>query len=363
MTRCSCLLVLSILLFPSIIFAQQGKNAIDFSRVDSLALTITYKDDIFSLTKQLTGPFSDQTLKARAVFRWITDNIAYDYKYYNKFAYKGKEPKGFECRGDSMDCETRKLVWENKYIGNVLNEKKAVCQGYSMLFKKMCEIAGIEAEIIPGYVRTEYYQIGNMGELDHAWNAVRLNGEYYLLDPTWAAGGCPEDDNGKLLPFQKQFNDYYWLTPPIQFAKNHYPETPKWVLISKYTKENFSSNPYYAPNEVGNINLITPNSGIINAKRGDTIRFKLMYTGRLHSLQINSNIFQNPDTWMLEYIGKRKAVKVPDTLAIKKQRYVNYRRQGNMLEFTYVVKDNTLDYLDIIFDTRRVMRFKVKVNR
>ncbi|MDB5149455.1 MAG: hypothetical protein JWQ57_3475, partial [Mucilaginibacter sp.] len=314
-------------------------------------------------TQQLTKPFPGQLLKARAIFRWITDNIAYDYKYYNKFAYKGKTPKGFECRGDSLDCETRKHVWANKYTDNVLNEKKAVCEGYSMLFKKMCDIAGIESEIIPGYVRTEYYQIGNMGELDHSWNAVHLNSTWYLLDPTWAAGGCPEDDNGKLLSFQKQFNEYYWLTPPDEFAKNHYPESAKWVLLAKYKKENFESNPYYAPNEVANIKLISPNSGIIKAKKGDTIRFKLAYTGSLRRLQINSNIFQNPDIWTLEYISKRKAIKMPDTLAIKKQQFIKYKRDGQAIEFVYVVKDNTLSYLDIIFDTRRVMRFNVRINR
>jgi transglutaminase/protease-like cytokinesis protein 3 len=108
----------------------------------------------------------------RAIFRWITENIAYDFKYYNKYNYKGKEPKSFNCSGDSMQCEIRKRVWETEYVNKVLDQKKAVCQGYSMLFKKMCDIAGIPSEVVPGYVRTEYYEVGTIGNLSHAWNAV-----------------------------------------------------------------------------------------------------------------------------------------------------------------------------------------------
>jgi transglutaminase/protease-like cytokinesis protein 3 len=256
-----------IFLLPCFLFAQQVKPVADFSKVDTLAKTIKYDNDINLLTKQLTDPFPQQILKVRAIFRWMTENIAYDFKYYNKYYYKGKEPKSFSCSGDSMQCEIKKRVWETEYVSKVLQQKKAVCQGYSMLFKQMCDIVHIPSEIIPGYVRTEYYEVGTPGELIHAWNAVLLNGEYYLLDATWAAGGCTKDDDGKLLSFHKYFNDYYWLTPREEFAKDHFPEDPKWVLMPHYTQEKFSANPYYAPDEVSNIKLIAPGSGIITAKK------------------------------------------------------------------------------------------------
>jgi hypothetical protein len=228
-----------------------------------------------------------------------------------------------------------------------------------MLFKKMCNLAGIDAEVVSGYVRMEYYEIGTPGNLDHAWNVVRLDGAYHLLDPTWAAGGCGETEDGKLLPFHKQFNDYYWLTPPEEFAKNHYPEDTKWVLLANYKQDNFSANPYYAPAEVSNIKLIFPKSGIIHARKGDTIRFKIKYTGHFNDLQINTNIFQNPDIWTEEYISKRKFIRVPDTLAIKKQQYVKYGKDGDTYEFAYIVRDHTLEWLDVLFDKNRVLRFKV----
>jgi len=357
------LVLVFLLFFPYLLFAQQKELSVDFSRADSVAMAVKYNGDIFRLTRQLTDPFSSQLLKTRAIFKWITENIAYDNKYFNKYNYKGREPKTYRCDEDNQECEINKQVWENGYVMNVLDKGKGVCEGYALLFKKMCTIAGIDAEMVTGYVRTEDYEVGTAGELDHAWNAVRINGNYYLLDPTWAAGGCRKDDDGKLLPFHKHFNNFYWLTPPEDFAKNHYPEDPKWVLLANYSKDKFSLNPYYAAGEVENIKLLAPQSGIIHAKRGDTVRFKLNYKGVIHFLQINSNTFQNPDLWTYEDVGKHKNVKVLDSAALKRQRYVPYRQIEGAYEFAYVVKDNTLDYLDILFDTRKVMRFKVKMSR
>ena len=42
-----------------------------------------------------------------------------------------------------------------------------VCISYAMLFKAMCEAAGISAG-------------------SHAWNMIEIDGQYYLCDPTWS---------------------------------------------------------------------------------------------------------------------------------------------------------------------------------
>ena len=353
-------ILLIFFLLPIIGFSQ--KTEVNFSSVDSLANAITYKKDLTALTQKLTSPYSGQLFKARAIFKWITENIRYDYKYYNKHYYKGKEPKSYECK-DDRDCEAKRIAWEINYIDKILSKKKAVCQGYSMLFKKMCDIAGLKSEIIAGYIRTEPYQVGTSGILEHAWNAVWIDSSYYLLDATWAAGGCGKTDDGKLLFFQKSFNDYYWLTPVKDFARNHYPQNSKWTLLPNYTKDSFATNPYYLPSEIQNIKLVTPASGIITAKKGDTIHFKIDYNGYIKDLQINSNIFRNPDIWVFDKISKRKKIRRLDTLAVKKQQYVKYNLTGSLYEFQYVVTDNSLYYLDVLFDRQRIMRFNVTVNK
>lgn len=352
-------LLLFILLFPLIAFSQKSA---DLSAVDSFAATVKYKNNLNDLTKDLTDPYSEELLKARVIFKWITENIRYDYKYYNKHNYKGKEPKTFKCKDDKQ-CEAKRIVWEIKHIDKVLRKKKAVCQGYAMLFKKMCDIAGLKSEMVVGYIRTEPYQIGTSGILDHAWNAIWIDSTYYLLDPTWAAGGCGENEDGKLLFFQKSYNNYYWLTPAENFARNHYPQTSKWTLLPNYTKDSFATNPYYLPSEIQNIKLITPASGIITAKKGDTIRFKIDYDGYFKDLQINSNIFRNPDIWEFDEISKKKKVRRLDTLAVKRQQYIKYYKTGSAYEFQYVVTDNSLYFLDILFDRKRMLRFKVNINK
>lgn len=345
-----------ILLLPAFAFPQ-NKNE-NFNAVDSFVKTVKYKNDLFALTNTLTNPYSEQVYKARAIFRWITANIGYNYKYYNKYYYRGKEPKSFKCKGEK-NCEAERIAWETKYINNVLQNKKTVCQGYAMLFKKMCDIAGLQSEIIPGYVRTEYYQVGTAGTLDHAWNVILIDSTYYLLDATWAAGFCTKDENEKLLSFSKDYNDYYWLTSPSDFVRNHYPQNDKWTLLYNYSKDSFALNPYYAPHEIKNIKLISPASGVINVTKGDTIHFKIDYAGFFKDLQINTNLFRNPDIWTWNDISKRKRVRMLDTFAVKKQQYVNYEKNNNLYSFDYVVTDNSLYYLDILFDRQRVMRFKV----
>jgi uncharacterized protein (TIGR03000 family) len=41
----------------------------------------------------------------------------------------------------------------------------------------------------------------------HAWNAVKLDGEWHLVDATWGAGGIKDKQ------FVKKFKDYYFLAP------------------------------------------------------------------------------------------------------------------------------------------------------
>lgn len=338
--------------------AQEKENK--FAAVDSFARKVKYKNDLTNMTNELTNRYPDQLQKARAIFRWITENIAYDYKYVNKYTKRNKEPKAYKCKGDE-DCEAKRIAWEIKYIDNVLKKNKAICQGYSMLFKKMCDIAGIQSEIVPGYVRTEYYQVGSAGSMDHSWNVILIDSAYYLLDPTWAAGACTKNEEGKLLSYIKEFDEYYWMTPPSDFARNHFPVTGKWALIPNYTKEKFAANPYYHPGEIQHIKLISPATGIIEAKKGDTIQFKIAYKRPFKFLQINSNQFRNPDIMKEEQLSKRKKVIQLDTLALKKQQYIPYHKTGDVYEFSYAVTDESLYYIDVLFDYTRIMRFKVVI--
>jgi len=62
-----------------------------------------------------------------------------------------------------------------------LVNKRAVCQGYSLLFYRMCNDAGIDCRVITGKAK------GSNGTEQHAWNAVKISGRFYNVDVTWDA--------------------------------------------------------------------------------------------------------------------------------------------------------------------------------
>lgn len=56
----------------------------------------------------------------------------------------------------------------------ILTEGKGVCQAYATLAYMMLTEAGMEAHYVTGFAREP-----------HAWNLVKVDGEWYHLDPTW----------------------------------------------------------------------------------------------------------------------------------------------------------------------------------
>jgi hypothetical protein len=342
---------------PYLAVSQTKKPEKDFGRLDSIARTVEFNGHLVTLAKDLTDPYPDHLSKARAIFVWITDNIKYDYKAYNK----GRKPKPFKCK-PGMNCEQLLVDWETKYLHKRINKGKAVCDGYSRLFKRMCDVAGVKAEIIDGYTKTEPYHVGLTGPLDHAWNAVWLDTAWFFLDPTWAAGYCTRiADTDVLDGFVRRQNDYYWLTSFRDLARNHYPREAKWVMEANYTKEKYAANPYIISGVIEDLQLLSPASGVISARRGDTIRFAFEYEGSFKTLQTNSNIYRNPPRYSWEQVSRRKKMLVHDTLAEKKQRYVQFTRQGSLYEFDFAVTDVSLYYIEILFDYQVVMRFKVEM--
>ena len=74
---------------------------------------------------------------------------------------------------------------------------KAVCQGYAVLFYRLCKEAGLSVRIISG--------TGNGGA--HAWNIVRIGSKYYNVDCTWD-GQNEATYNDFLLKSEADFSDH-----------------------------------------------------------------------------------------------------------------------------------------------------------
>lgn len=80
---------------------------------------------------------------------------------------------------DNAEQNSFQYVDENFYDSftayGILVDGVGVCAGYSAAFKLLADAAGVESIVVTGYLD---------GSLPHAWNKVRIDGEWYIVDST-----------------------------------------------------------------------------------------------------------------------------------------------------------------------------------
>jgi len=197
-----------------LIFIPIGLFSQKFEKVDSYIENFSHGKTLTldKLTKKLTKPFPQDVEKVRAIFDWIADNIKYDY-----VNFKNKTVTSIQ-----IEPET------------VYMERKAVCEGYSNLFKTMLDFCNIESKVISGYARNDIETIF-LNESNHAWNSAKLNNRWYLFDVTWARD-----------TLNKKINYFYFQTDPKIFILNHYPLDYHWSLLrTKYSLDDYMRFPVY----------------------------------------------------------------------------------------------------------------------
>lgn len=205
----------------------------------------------------IAGATTDEQ-KVYGIFRWITDNVDYRMK-----------PVGLKANLQDTSTVLRPL--DEIVAEHVLVHKVAVCDGYARLFKTLCNYAGIKCEIINGYAKNSTDRTGKRFRTNHTWNAVLIDSAWRLLDVTWASGYVSLRGDY----FIRQYEPKYFLTPPEEFIKDHYPEDVAWSLLPLMpTLEEFKYAPFRSQAFVrGKVKSFFPASGTIDAQKGDTINF------------------------------------------------------------------------------------------
>ncbi len=162
---------------------------------------------VFSTEKlafAITRNSNNDNEKVFAIYKWITSNISYDN----------------ELRLSSM-LQKEFYISEENVIKKALEREMALCGGFAFLFKNLCDDVGVSAEVVHGFTKDYSGKIQKNKQPSHTWNAVKLNGQWQLLDITWAISY-----GGKNSP-----DDYWFLTKPADFILSHYPENQKWTLL------------------------------------------------------------------------------------------------------------------------------------
>ena len=268
------------LLAPFYIFSQSRVDikTFDYHRADSIALNFPKKKikTVSDVAKILAQELTTEHEKFRAIFRWITDNIEY-----NKTAQ------------NVVDA------------GKVVRKNKAVCQGFSNLLKEMCVAVNLPCESIVGYTKTEIADINRpLKKTDHAWNCVKLYDKWYLVDVTWATSKL----NVVTHKFMKEFDDYYYLTPPEKFILDHYPKDKRFQFLEKPVKKSvFIKAPiYYTDFLHMQLSNVSPATGAFKWKIEKPLRVEVQSLTPLKdaSVLINADKFVTPVDLKQDATGK-----------------------------------------------------------
>lgn len=114
---------------------------------------------------------------------------------YDTIALNKEEAAGYD----------REKIDSLRSIYGVFVEGKAVCEGYARAMQYLLQKCGIECAEAAGYILKEN---GENGGGAHAWNIVKIDGDYYYLDTTW-------DDSSNTIQTVKKTGhafDYFCIT-------------------------------------------------------------------------------------------------------------------------------------------------------
>jgi hypothetical protein len=251
----------------------------DFARIDAHARNLRIRTaDVATMTRAIIAPCTTDLEKARGIFVWITAHISYDCAQYHAL---DRDPNWNWWEGDS----TR--------IRRILKSRLGICSDYAALCKRMCDVAGLECVVIIGWAKTSLEDVSDsLGrETNHAWNAVRLDGRWRLLDATWASGYADVHKN----VFTRKFKEAYFLTDPLRFVLSHLPADPKWQLLDKpVSRRAFFARPYieYAYHEHGVADFY-PRNGLLDPEQPEVqLRIKIPLTKERLFVQVDGEYLE-----------------------------------------------------------------------
>lgn len=161
------------------VFSWKGRTSstkvtVKFVYRETKAQTVYVNAKVKKIVKHIIKKDMTDHEKIKVIHDYVVQNLKYDYGLKHFTAYEGLK------------------------IGAV------VCQGYTLLTYRMLEEAGFTTKIVEGTAK---------GQL-HAWNLVKLDGQWYHMDTTW-------DDPGDDTLFKGGVKYTYYLKTDQQLAVDH----------------------------------------------------------------------------------------------------------------------------------------------
>jgi Transglutaminase-like superfamily len=218
-------LLFFIIILYSISLSAQVTKADYYNVIDNKVFTFSKQKPnapFDTITAFVNATFQSQEDRARAYYTWIALNISYDVEHMNELNLL----KTYNVSSISS---------YNQKSADVLKNKKAVCEGYSNLMVDFCATSSIPCFLVCGYTKTPG---GDIPDILHAWNVLRIDSAWCMLDITWSSGYV-----NPMNTFVKRFSNLYFLPKPKNFIKDHLPLDPMWQLLKNpFTKKDFEND-------------------------------------------------------------------------------------------------------------------------
>ena len=171
---------------------------------------------------------------------------------------------------------------------------KAVCQGYAVLFYRLCKEAGLSVRIISG--------TGNGGA--HGWNIVRIGSKYYNVDCTWD-GQDADTYNEYLLKSEADFRDH--TRESWKVADSHYLDYTSAEFNTQYpmTEKSWDESTTYAHSEEATSGGVTLKAEWNDPVLGQPATFHVSATGGSgnYKFRMDAPSYSSSNQWAFEAVA------------------------------------------------------------
>lgn len=159
-----------------------------------------------------------QASKVHYIYDYIVNTVVYDYSFTDTIYPNEELTTGQLFSYRCLYMEGVFGLGDNGIFNDA--SRIAICDGLSKAFLSLCKIEGMEVLKISGTVNDE----------GHAWNKVKINGTWYMVDTTW---GNSLDTNTS----NEYLNHEYLLVPDDSKHK----ETPYITYPSATTRYDYGT--------------------------------------------------------------------------------------------------------------------------
>lgn len=157
-------------------------------------------DELAKFSNEICIDATSDYEKLLKIHDWVSENIYYDYDYYNN-------KSSFTTAFDASE---------------VLQYKRSTCEGYSNLTLALIHAQNIPCRKVVGYASTGMSistdEMASINKITHAWVQAYVNNRWINIDTTWDSGNKYENGQFNYVGTLSHFN---FDTSDIFFAYKH----------------------------------------------------------------------------------------------------------------------------------------------